>query len=50
MGNLIANNEISICIDKPASKLFDFHKANSSLPKEPLLYPSFIKHTQDNVI
>lgn len=49
MGNLIANNQISITIEKPTSHLFDFHKSEAqSQNKTPLIYPSFIKKDSKN--
>ena len=49
MGNLIANNQISITIEKPASHLFDFHKPQAQPQnKTPLIYPSFIKKDSNN--
>lgn len=49
MGNLIANSQISITIEKPTSLLFDFHKPQPQpQSKMPLIYPSFIKKDSKN--
>jgi hypothetical protein len=50
MGSLIATNQISITIDSPSGRLFDFHKATSSQEKAPLAFPSFLRHTHSNAI
>lgn len=50
MGSLVANSQISISVDAPSSRLYDFHKVSNSTAKTTLSYPSFLKHTHSNAI
>lgn len=51
MGSLAATNQISISVDAPSSRLYDFHRASNPVTtKTPLAYPSFLKRTHSNAI
>jgi hypothetical protein len=49
MGSLIASSQISIAIDAPSSRLYDFHRAPAHLAKQPLTFPSFLRHASTGI-
>lgn len=51
MGGLVATNDVTIAIQRPKGKLFDFHHSESTQQlKAPLAYPSFLSHDNHNAI
>lgn len=50
MGSLISSNQVSISVDSPSGRLFDFHKPAACQAKAPLAFPSFLAHTHTNAI
>jgi hypothetical protein len=47
-----ASSQITISVDAPSSRLYDFHRKNDppSTSQKPLAYPSFLRRTHSNAI